>query len=123
MTDFTDEQAIRAGVELAPGWRIKRSNVAPKIEIIVPPFLGENMHGSLLGWRLDNAHAGIIAALAADLVDMVDALLPDFAVNVSSSKTVVRGKGLSWTNAGEGRRLNTIHAVVAFYEAHPEAKP
>ena len=114
---MTESDYIRAAVELAEGWRIDRSNIAPKIEIVVPPFLGENMHG-----RLDNLHAGIKDALAAELVRMVDALDdPEIVLQSFYDRCYITraGKEQIATARGPDRTMNSIKAVVDFANENP----
>ena len=116
MTKPTDTEAIRKGVELAypkfemddDGWVYNDAvNAFPK-----------RMHISWL-WFL--------AALAHDLVDMVDGLAPDVVLSVGFHGEVMVYQCSTdedwWGGEPKGsgdRRLNTIHAVVQFYEAYPE---
>ena len=108
---LTDEQAIRKGVELAPGWRFTDTGLG-------------TYKLSYGGWN--DLHPRMArAALAADLVDMVDRLT-DYRFQSMKECSVVNfirseGYGTEVSGAiGTDRRMNTIHAVVAFFEAHPE---
>jgi len=61
---MTDQDYIKAAVELADGWEITKSEFGTIM--IVPPFLTPDYEG-LQGWSLEFVHQGIIDALAAQL--------------------------------------------------------
>lgn len=115
MTKLTDQEVIRKGVELCPGWELEHHE-----------------NGSIRLWYSDiNCWVGhfeqlphwILAVLAADLVDMVDGL--DVFLSVHKGWVAIRDRNNTQdivAKYGPDRRLNTIHAVVAFYEARPELK-
>ena len=125
MSKLTDEQAIRKGVELAPGW------------VIMPFGVEFYCPWDLEGVEFKNIQPQHLAALAADLVDMVEAdkhycvYEYDDLTEIVELIPVAFGDGMGVKHLpakpnneaqckGKPRRLNTIHAVVAFFEAHPE---
>ena len=109
MSKLTDEQALRKGVELAPGWGFSDDGFVQWPHGFAAPL---NVLGS-----------AYLAALAADLVDMVDGLfrkaLCAGTLVVRENHTYIHGD-FHIDISGPDRRMNTIHAVVAFFEAHPE---
>ena len=109
---MNDQEAIRKGVELCPGYEIHDDR-----ELRVLTNYGT--------FYVDYDEPFFLAALAADLVDMVDRLT-DYRFQSMKECSVVNfirseGYGTEVSGAiGTDRRMNAIHACVAFFEKHPE---
>ena len=126
-----DEQAIREGVELAPGWEWTESKHGTTFSRhFGEPGSLEYKHDFISFWISDpecdeDVRFGL-AALAADLRDTVNAT-GAYYVNCYPNLTVVERRSIDYQSAsrhkGDNCDMNTIHAVVKFYRAHPEFKP
>lgn len=126
MTNLTDEQAIRKGVELAPEWYFEGQHIH-----CGGLYLG---HYELDGFRDKDFQRTCLAALAADLVDAmfsdncnlrVVTTMPSNEHNFQTTVTHYFGSNdlPIYCGYGETESMSRINAVLAFYEAHPELKP